>query len=199
MKETLARVVVVGPESTGKSTLSERLSIHYGTLWCPEYARSFLHEHGGRYDYESLLQIARGQLDLEERFAERAVAEWSERHPDSRSPRPLLFVDTDMYVMKVWCEFVYGRCHPWILDRIAERRYDLYLLCHTDLPWVSDELREYPDPVTRMELFRIYRDHMANQPVPWADITGSETERLAAAVAAVDSILVDPIRTNPMK
>ncbi len=199
MKDMLARIVVVGPESTGKSTLSERLAAHYGTCWCPEYARGYLHEHGRAYDYDSLLQIARGQLESEDRFAEQAVTDWSLRHPGSRLPRPLLFIDTDMYVMKVWSEFVFGKCHPWILDRISERPYDLYLLCHTDLPWVSDELREYPDPSIRMELFRIYREHMANQSVPWADITGSESERLAAAVAAVDPLLGDPTRTNPMK
>jgi nicotinamide riboside kinase len=49
-----------------------------------------------------------------------------------------------MYVMKVWCEFVFGKCHTWITDQIAKRKYDLYLLCNTDLPWIKDELREYP-------------------------------------------------------
>ena len=52
----------------------------------------------------------------------------------------MLFIDTDMYVMKVWCEFVFGNCHLWILDQIVQRKYDLYLLCNTDLPWVQDEL-----------------------------------------------------------
>ncbi len=189
MMDSLARVVVIGPESTGKSSLSERLASHYGTCWCPEYARAYLHERGTDYGYESLLEIARGQLELEDRHARKAYSEWASSPTQSRTPRPLLFIDTDMYVMKVWCEFVFGKCHPWILDRIAERSYDLYLLCHTDLPWVQDDLREYPDPSTRMELFRIYRDHMANQPVPWADILGSHDERLQAAVGAVDAML----------
>ncbi|MEI9909616.1 MAG: AAA family ATPase [Bacteroidota bacterium] len=55
-----------------------------------------------------------------------------------------LFIDTDMYVMKVWCEFVFGKCHRFVLDEIVKRNFDLYLLCNTDLPWVKDELREYP-------------------------------------------------------
>lgn len=189
MKDSLARVVVIGPESTGKSSLSESLAGHYGTCWCPEFAREYLQAHGRDYGYDNLLEIARGQLELEEVYAGKAFSQWVERPPDARTSRPLLFIDTDMYVMKVWSEFVFGRCHPWILDRIAEGRYDLYLLCHTDLPWVQDELREYPDPSTRMELFRIYRDHMANQQVPWADIKGSHDERLQAAVAAVNAIL----------
>jgi nicotinamide riboside kinase len=77
-----------------------------------------------------------------------------------------LFIDTDMYVMKVWCEFVFGKCHRYVLDQIVKRKYDLYLLCNTDLPWVKDELREYPDLKTREKLFYIYKDIMVNQMYP---------------------------------
>lgn len=189
MNESLARIVVIGPESTGKSTLSERLAGHYGTLWCPEYARSYLQENGRDYGFDSLLRIAQGQIELEDGLAEKAVSDWMRRPQQARTPRPLLFVDTDMYVMKVWSEFVFGRCHPWILDRIVERKYELYLLCHTDLPWVQDELREYPDPSIRMELLRIYREHLANQSVPWVDIRGTHSERLEASIRAVGTLL----------
>ena len=57
-----------------------------------------------------------------------------------------------MYVMKVWCEYVFEKCHQFILDQIAKRKYDGYLLCNTDLPWVADELREYPDLETAREI-----------------------------------------------
>lgn len=196
MKGSLARIVVIGPESTGKSTLSERLAEHYGTCWCPEYAREYLRLHGKDYGYDSLLSIAKGQLELEDGFAIQAVSDWEGRPAGSRTQRPLLFVDTDMYVMKVWSEFVFGRCHPWILDRIVERRYDLYLLCHTDLEWVKDELREYPEPSIRMELLRMYRDHLANQAVPWADVRGSHPERFESAVRAVEGLLNQPGQTS---
>ena len=102
---------------------------------------------------------------------------------------PFFFIDTDMYVMKVWCEFVFGKCHRFILDQIIERKYDLYLLCNTDLPWVKDELREYPDLQTREILFRIYKDIMINQPVPWHEINGNPEERLQKAIAAVNGLL----------
>ena len=85
-----------------------------------------------------------------------------------------LFIDTDMYVMKVWCEFVFERCHPFILEEILNRKYDLYLLCNVDLPWVKDELREYPDLETRKKLYRAYLDIMVNQPVPRTDIEYSD-------------------------
>jgi nicotinamide riboside kinase len=93
-----------------------------------------------------------------------------------------------MYVMKVWCEFVFGNCHLWILDQIASRRYDLYLLCNTDLPWVKDELREYPDLETREKLFHIYKDHLVNQQTPWAEVHGQKEERLNVAIRAVEGI-----------
>ena len=94
-----------------------------------------------------------------------------------------------MYVMKVWCEYVFGKCHQFILDSIVERKYDLYLLCNTDLPWVKDELREYPDLKTRDQLYHIYKDIMINQSTPWVDINGDYDERLQNAIKAVDQLM----------
>ena len=90
-----------------------------------------------------------------------------------------------MYVMKVWEEFVFGKCHQWILDQITNRTYDLYLLCNTDLLWVQDELREYPDPQTRETLYQIYKDIMINQDTPWVEIKGGEESRFQLAAQAV--------------
>jgi len=87
-----------------------------------------------------------------------------------------------MYVMKVWCEFVFGKCHQWILDQIVSRKYDLYLLCSTDLPWAPDVLREYPDLESRERLFHIYKDIMINQNIPWVEITGNHEQRLQKAM-----------------
>jgi len=94
-----------------------------------------------------------------------------------------------MYVMKVWCEFVFGNCHQFILDQVAERKYDLYLLCDIDLPWTRDELREYPDEGPRQKLYEIYKDTMQNQSTPWVEINGSYEERLQKAIVAVERIL----------
>jgi nicotinamide riboside kinase len=90
-----------------------------------------------------------------------------------------------MYVMKIWCEFVFGKTHSYILNEIATRKYDLYLLCYPDLPWSEDELREYPDLEPRVKLFNIYKDNMVNQHVPWKIIEGRETQRFWSAVDAV--------------
>jgi NadR type nicotinamide-nucleotide adenylyltransferase len=174
----LKKIVVIGPESTGKSTLCEQLAQHYNTIWCPEYAREYLLKHGMNYSYDDLLTIAKGQLDLEDKSSQLIA----------NSSQPL-FIDTDMYVMKVWSEFVFGKCDKWILEQIVQRQYDLYLLCNTDLPWVKDELREYPDLKTREILYRIYKDTMINQPVPWVEIRGNYEVRLRAAILTVDKLL----------
>ncbi len=185
------KIVIIGPESTGKSTLCEDLAVYFSvrhrTGWVPEYAREYLLNHGNSYSYEDLLTIAAGQVALEDEWA--AVLEAA--HGNTRDPimETLLFVDTDLYVMKVWCEFVFGKCHPWILEQIAIRKYDGYLLCQTDLPWVKDELREYPDLVTREKLYHIYKDCMINQAMPWVEISGAAGQRLDAGVAAVNAFL----------
>ncbi|MCO5235385.1 MAG: ATP-binding protein [Chitinophagaceae bacterium] len=181
--EQLQKIVIIGPESTGKSTLSSQLANHYNTLWCEEYARQYLMQHGKDYTYADLLHIAKGQVALEEKTME-AVAD--NRLRQAQKYPPLVFMDTDLYVIKVWSEFVYHRCHQWILDQIAVRRYDLYLLCDTDLPWVKDELREYPDPGTRKELYRIYRNLMVQQSVPWVEISGGYEQRFEKAKKAIE-------------
>lgn len=177
----IKKVVVIGPESTGKSTLCEQLAAHYATAWVPEYAREYLLKHGTSYQYDDLLTIARGQVALEEKYISSLKTDKKEQ--------PLLFIDTDQYVMKVWSEYVFGQCHPWILDQIVQREYNLYLLCDTDLPWVKDKLREYPDLESRRELYYIYKDIMLNQPVPWINISGNYEQRFQKAVKAVNEML----------
>lgn len=193
----LKKIVIIGPESTGKSTLCEQLAQHYDTIWCPEFAREYLLTNGTNYSYDDLIIIAKGQLALEDEYATMTVNRHSsfvnsETPKNSRlaidDSRPL-FIDTDMYVMKVWCEVVFQKCHRFILDKIIERKYDLYLLCNTDLPWTKDELREYPDIESRDRLFNMYKDIMMNQAVPWVEISGNNNERLQKAIDAVDSLL----------
>ena len=168
------KIVVLGPESTGKSTLSQKLAAHYNTVWTPEYAREYIENLSRPYEQHDLLAIARGQLQLEDEKAQQASN--------------LLICDTDLYVIKVWSEHKYGQCDPQILEQIASRRYDLYLLTYIDIPWENDPQREYPDPQMREYFYRIYRDIVMNSGVPWADIRGSYAEREAKAIAAVDKL-----------
>jgi len=171
----MRQIVVIGPESTGKSTLCDQLAQHYKTAWCPEFAREYLKEKGGKYSFEDLLNIAHGQLELEDTML-------------TQAKNNFYFIDTDMYVMKVWCEVVFEQCHTWILKQIAQRQYDLYLLCDTDLPWVRDDLREYPDLEFRRKLFKMYKDLLINQKTKWAEISGTDTQRLQMAVSIIDTV-----------
>lgn len=177
---TAKKIVVIGPESTGKSSLCEYLAIHFKTKWCPEYARTYLTENGKSYNYDDLLNIAQQQLQLEDKYTNSLIDEVE---------KPLLFIDTDMYVMKVWCEYGFQKCHHFILEAISSRKYDLYLLCNVDLPWIQDELREYPDDATRKELFQIYKDLLVNQSTPWLIISGGFEEREKVAIDAVNKLL----------
>ncbi len=181
---SLKKIVVIGPESTGKSTLCGYLADYYNTLWCPEFAREYLSENGTAYTIDDLITIAKGQLDKVQKHIEALQSQMDQ----TGIVKPLI-IDTDMYVMKVWAEYVFGTCPTFILDEINKQDYDLYLLCKPDIPWVKDELREYPDEKPRQELFQIYKDILINQQTPWVEISGGFEERNQKAVAAIDDLL----------
>lgn len=181
----LKKIAVIGPESTGKSTLCKQLANYYRTFWVPEYAREYLLQHGMKYTSDDLLKIAKGQIESEEKYIEKVTELCSNRDIG------LLFIDTNMYVMKVWCEFVFDKCHEFITEQVNKRKYDLYLLCNVDLPWVKDALREYPDLQIRQNLYNIYHRLMQNEKTPWVDIYGNYQERLQKAIQAVDKMIVE--------
>jgi len=175
----LKKVIVIGPESTGKSVLCEKLALHYQTLWCPEYAREYLIVLGREYNYDDLLFIAQKQLELTEKYTSDAI----------QKKCSSIFFDTDMHVMKVWSEVVFGKCHPWILEQVEAQDADLYLLCKPDIPWLDDGLREYPDLQVRKDLYKIYKELLSRQTKPWIEIGGSYEHRFETAVVAVDAVL----------
>jgi NadR type nicotinamide-nucleotide adenylyltransferase len=183
-KLVLKKIVVIGPESTGKSTLCAHLADYYNTLWCPEFAREYLLKNGTSYTINDLISIAKGQLD-----AQKNHIQFVQTQIDQTGVVKPLIIDTDMYVMKVWAEYVFGNCPTFILDEINKQHYDLYLLCKPDIPWVKDELREYPDEKPRQELFQIYKDILINQQTPWVEISGGFETRNQKAVDAIDAVL----------
>ena len=189
----IKKVVVIGPESTGKSSLCEQLANHYKTEWVKEYAREYLLANGTEYSYDNLLEIAKGQFALEKaaiQLVENKIKISTENNTTSAANDlpEIVLIDTNMYVLKVWCEFVFEKCHPWILNQIVENSYDLYLLCDIDLPWVKDELREYPEVGIREKLYHHYKDLLINQSTPWVNISGNYQQRVEIAVNAIDSI-----------
>jgi nicotinamide riboside kinase len=165
-------VVLVGAESSGKTTLARQLSRQLGAPWLPEYARRHL---AGRDSYApgDVLAIARAQHAAEQRLVS--------------TGHPLLIADTDLLVTRIWSEVRYGACPEWIdttLHRmlLAPRRR-LYLLPRPDVPWVADPLRE--NPRDRDALHARYRTALIELGATFLELTGSRRERMAAAEAAV--------------
>lgn len=171
----IKKVAIIGPESTGKSTLSELLAKHYQTVWVPEFARTYIERLPGEYEEHDLLQIAKGQIAAEE---EKLLI----------AQNNLLFCDTDLYVIKVWSEHKYNNCHPWILQQIATRRYDLYLLTDIDIPWQNDPQREHPEPAMRKYFYNIYLDIVIHSGVAWKNISGDYSARLSKAISEIDAL-----------
>ena len=174
------RIVILGPESTGKSTLCEQLAAYFKSSWVPEYARSYLQHTGNKYEYEDLWEIAKGQMQL----VEEASSKWQ---AGRSSPLPI-FIDTDLYVIKIWSEISFNKCDNRILTHLAKTNCDLYLLCNTDLPWADDPQREYPDLQMRQKIYAYYKDCMVNQKTSWVDISGNYEERLQKAIDAVNGL-----------
>ncbi|EON77265.1 Ribosylnicotinamide kinase [Lunatimonas lonarensis] len=165
----LKRVVIIGPESTGKSTLSADLAAYFGEPWVPEYAREYLNQRNGSYDYDDLLKIAEGQVISEDTLA--------------ASARNFLFCDTDLHVIKVWSEHKYGKVDPWITQQLKSRHYDAYILTGVDMPWEADPLREHPDPSMRAYFYGVYQQLLEDRGLPLLAVSGSSVARLEAAAA----------------
>lgn len=168
----IKKISITGPESTGKSTLSEALANAYNTVWAPEYARSYLENLDRNYREEDLLAIAKGQLALQEQLEIEA--------------NQYLICDTDLLVLKIWSEHKYGRCHPWILKKLAETKYDLYILPYIDIPWQEDPLREHPH--LREHFFQKYKQELQARAVNYIEVFGSIEQRMRQAIVSINAL-----------
>ena len=168
------RILILGPESTGKSTLAEKLAKHFAEPWVPEVAREYLEKLDRPYAYDDLLQIGKQQMRTEDELAMQA--------------QNYLFCDTDLRVIQVWSQHRYGKVDPWVLEELARRTYDLILLCAPDLPWQADPLREHPELEMRQQFFEIYQQLSQASGIPWILVSGDTDKRLSTAIQAVGSL-----------
>jgi len=168
----ICRIAITGPESTGKSWLASSLAVHYNTVFVPEFARGYIDQLGRPYEYDDLLQIAKGQLSAEAEM-EKQANDW-------------MFCDTELIVIKIWSLHKYGKCHPLILEQIQKMQYDLYLLCDVDLPWQCDEQREHPH--LRQYFFNWYRKELEDYGFSYSVVSGQGGGRLGSAVEAVERL-----------
>ncbi|WP_439150968.1 AAA family ATPase [Winogradskyella sp.] len=172
------KVVLFGPESTGKTTLSRQLARYYNSVWVPEYAREYLQNKWNNErkicEPKDLLPIAIGQMKLENELAQKT---------DN-----VLICDTDLLETKVYSEAYYsGSCNP-ILDKYAtENTYDLYFLTYIDTPWEADDLRDKPKE--REAMFLAFKNTLIKHSKPFVLLKGDKKERLALAVKHIDKLL----------
>ncbi|MDF2156718.1 ATP-binding protein [Algoriphagus sp. CAU 1675] len=162
------RVLILGPESTGKSTLASDLAAHFGEPWVPEFAREYLENLDRPYEYEDLSTMALGQIESEDSLAKQA--------------REFLFCDTDLRVIHIWSEHKYGKTESWILEEIAKRSYSRILLTDIDLPWEEDPLREHPEPKMRSYFLEKYKQLAMESEIPFLLVSGGRSKRLEKAL-----------------
>ncbi len=167
------KVGIVGPESTGKTTLAKALAEEYNEPWVPEYAREYLTQLGRPYVQSDLLEIARGQVQ--------AV---KEARPKAKR---LLFIDTEMNVMRVWSEYKYGEVDPGLMMQWQMNVCDIHILTHYDTPYEEDPLRENPE--SRADLFEIYHRLLQERSLPFLVVKGNHEERLRQVKAFINPLL----------
>jgi HTH-type transcriptional regulator, transcriptional repressor of NAD biosynthesis genes len=170
----IKRVVLLGPESCGKSYLSEYLAKHFQTNFVEEYARTYCEKFGTKLTELDFAQFAGGQLYMEDTAA---------KHSNK-----VLFCDTDLIVTQIWSEiFFAGKCQPWIVQMTHLRRYDLFLLLSPDIAWVDDGMREYAH--TRAQQFERLRQELESRNLNYVIIKGEFEKRNQQAIAAVKALM----------
>lgn len=167
------KIVITGPESTGKSTLTKQLSEYYNVDCVAELAREFVEKLDRKYTFDDVCDIAKLQIN----------AELNNLNYDGK----IVFYDTDLIITKIWFKRVFDKVPDWIDSHLQNHPAHLHLLCYPDLPWVYDPVRENPD--NRLELFDEYESEIKQLGIQYQIITGVGEERLQNAIKSIDSFL----------
>lgn len=173
----LLKIVLFGPESTGKTTLAQMLAKHYNTSWVPEYMREYLQrkwdEEKKTCEPQDLLPIAKGQMASE--------------NEAGSSAKDLLFCDTNLLELVVYSQAYYdGMVDPELLKPALKAQYDLYFLTYIDIPWVEDDLRDRPGD--RKQMFNRFQDALEEHNLPYRILKGNLQQRFEAAVKIIDQL-----------
>lgn len=173
MNRQIKKIAIVGPESTGKSTITSQLAAHYHTLWVPEYARYYCAALTAPCNLQDEVNMFYGQVALEESI--QAIAQ-----------KELIFSDTTFLTVKIWSDEVFGETPDVVLNALPHYHYDLYLLMDIDLPWQEDPLRDFPHK--REHFMQVWHKELQALNANYVIIRGQE-DRLDNAIAAVDHFL----------
>jgi nicotinamide riboside kinase len=152
------KIAITGPESSGKSTISNWLSQQINGTYCEEFARSYLADKIS-YGQQDLVEITKGQLEI-----------WA-----NADPKKHVIADTELIVIEIWSRWKYKNCDDFITSQIMKQDFDFYFLCKPDIPWVYDPLRESPN--VREELYKIYYDTLTNYKLNFYVLEGNLLNR----------------------
>jgi len=170
---SIKKIAIVGPESTGKSTITKLLAKHYQTLWVAEFARYYCEALTGPCTMDDEINMFHGQVALEESVL-------------SMAEKDFIFCDTTFLTVKIWSDEMLGETPQIVLDALPVRTYDLYLLLDIDLPWEEDPLRDFPEK--REYFMQVWHQELQAIGANYVVIDGIE-ERLQNAIRAVDIFL----------
>ena len=167
----MLKIIVTGPESSGKTSLCKTLSEYYNLHFTKEFAREYLTDLGKNYLQEDLLEIAKGQLRNEQLIT---------------NNQQISLHDTDLITLKIWSDYKYGNCNNWILEQIEKQKVEnrFYLLCKPDLKWNYDPLRE--NPTDRNELLEIYKQELENLGHKFLIIKGEDRNEQAIEILSTN-------------
>ncbi|MFC2116698.1 AAA family ATPase [Bacteroidota bacterium] len=170
MKVDPIKIVITGPESTGKTGIASHLAGIFQAKNIPEYARSYIEGLKRPYTYEDVEHIARMQDD--------------EFNRASQGGEKIVLADTYLIITKIWFREVFGRTPDWIDHTLRESGIDLFLLCYYDLEWIKDPVRENPG-LRRIYLYERYREEIEQLDAPFEVIRGIGPERFRNAREAL--------------
>ncbi len=170
-KNSIKRIVVTGPESTGKTALAHVLSQKLDGIWIPEYARYYIENLHRSYNYDDVVRIARHQIQQEAEIA-------------TITGNSVIVFDTWLIITKVWFDLVFGTCPIWVIDHIRSTKIDLFLVCDTDLPWIADPVRENGGE-KRKHLFELYCSEIESFNFNFEIVSGFGDERTENAMNAL--------------
>lgn len=166
------RIVLTGPESTGKTTMAQKLAEYFKTVWVEEYGRDYFVQKNGKLFLEDIQHIAKGQIKIENEALLKA--------------NKFLFCDTDLIVTQIWSEIYFKTCPQDVIDKSFERKYDLFLLMDIDIPWQDDGTREFPH--LRQWHFNRIKDELDARKLNYIVVSGDSNSRFLNAVNAINSV-----------
>ncbi|GGH13732.1 AAA family ATPase [Pedobacter zeae] len=174
MDKTIKKIAIVGPESTGKSTISQLLAKYYKVPWVPEYARYYCENLVADYTLQDEVNMYYGQVALEDAILVTAESDF-------------IICDTTFITVKIWSDEVLGETPQVVLDALPKKPYDLYLLMDIDLPWQDDPLRDFPDK--REYFMQVWHKELRTLNANYKVVGGLGDERVGNAIKAIDSFL----------